>query len=99
MRLAHFYPCEISHRKRQHASPIGVESDGFSTVLYSYGGLSERTEVTVFGDRSRTRYWNVNDKATVVALCLVERAILLFFTSFTCEWFGELGSYGTHVEW
>src|ERR1039458_9077999 len=45
-----------------------VESDGLSTVLYSYGGLSERTEVTVWGDCSRTRYWNVNDKATVVAL-------------------------------
>src|SRR5664279_890860 len=29
-----------------------VESDGLSTVLYSYGGLSERTEVTVWGDGS-----------------------------------------------
>ena len=28
-----------------------------------------------------------------------ERSFCLFFTSFTSELFGELDSYGTHVEW
>ena len=34
---------------------LRVELHGLSTVLYSYGGLRESTEVTVRGDCSRTR--------------------------------------------